>query len=150
MGLLEAYRTGDHAAVIKLIRAHSNRAEETLRTLAEAYIKAQGKMTISENNAVLTWESQTMRAEELISEDGPLGVKAVSDRIAGFAIAFTGGDPDKLPELKAAIEKGFRQAAKMFGGELPDICNKTYDEVMRKLDEWEARVRSEPAAEQDT
>jgi hypothetical protein len=107
-------------------------------------------MTKNADKEVYSWVNRTGHANELISEDGPLGVKAVSDRIAGVAIAFTGGDPDKLPELKAAIEKGFGQAAKVFGGELPDICNQTYDEVMRKLDEWEAGARPEPADKQDT
>jgi hypothetical protein len=43
MGLLGAYRTGEYSAVIKLIRSHSDGAEETLRTLAQSYVKAQGQ-----------------------------------------------------------------------------------------------------------
>jgi predicted KAP-like P-loop ATPase len=75
-------------------------------------------------------------AQAAISEDGAFGVKAVSERIVSFAIAISGGDSSKLAELKKAIDKGFEQAEKSFGGTLPDICSETYDEIMRKLDEW--------------
>ena len=52
-----------------------------------------------------------------------------------FAKALSGGDKSKLPELRAAIEKGFREAERILGG-LPQISRDTYDEVMRLLDEW--------------
>ena len=79
----------------------------------------------------------------MISEDGPFGVKAVSDRIVDFAIAVSGNDTSKLGELKAAIDKGFEKARDAFGGTLPDICNRTYDEAMRKLDEWAGAGQTE-------
>jgi hypothetical protein len=53
-----------------------------------------------------------------------------------FAKALSGGDRSKLAELKAGIEKGFREAERVFGGKLPQICYDTYDEIMRQLDEW--------------
>ncbi len=71
-----------------------------------------------------------------ISEDGELGIKAVSDRIVNFAIAISDNDPTKLAQLKEAIDKGFAAVEKSFGGKLPDICYKTYDETMKKLDQW--------------
>ncbi len=71
-----------------------------------------------------------------ISEDGEFGVKAVSDRIVNFAIAVSDNDPAKLTQLKEAIDKGFAAAEKSFGGKLPDICYETYDEIMKKLDQW--------------
>jgi hypothetical protein len=42
-----------------------------------------------------------------------------------------------IGELKNAIIQGFKEAKKEFGGKLPDISQRTYDEVMKKLDEWE-------------
>lgn len=103
-----------------------------LRHLIEELIQNQGRLR---NQAA--FDARTVnQAKWLISEDGPLGVKAVSDRIVDFAIAVSGGDKTKLDELKAAIDKGFDLARQAFGGTLPDICNQTYDEVMRKLDEW--------------
>ena len=36
----------------------------------------------------------------------------------------------------AAIKKGFDQAAKAWGGELPDICQKTIDSAVKKMENW--------------
>lgn len=82
-------------------------------------------------------DAQTIaEAKQAISENGEYGIKAVSGRIVNFAIAASGGDKSKLEELKAAIDKGFEEAKKAFGGQLPDICSQTYDEIMKKLDDW--------------
>lgn len=107
-------------------------AADHLRYLVEELIQNQGKLR---NRSAISIQDIN-QAKELISEDGPFGVQAVSDRIVDFAIAVSGNDTAKLGELKAAIDKGFENARDAFGGTLPDICNKTYDEVMRKLDEW--------------
>lgn len=77
-------------------------------------------------------------AKEAISENGEFGVQAVSDRLVDFAIAVSGGDKSKLSELVSAIDKGFAQAKEALGGELPSISQQTYDETMRKLNEWAA------------
>lgn len=78
-------------------------------------------------------------AQALISEDGYWGVDKTSNRIFEFAVAGAGGDPAKLETIKAAIDKGFGMAAKSLGGSLPDISSKTYDAVMKKLDEWSGK-----------
>jgi len=69
-----------------------------------------------------------------IAEDGYWGVKQTSDRILDFAQALTGGDPDKIESMRDAFKKGYEQAAKKWGGELPEISQKTYDAVMAKFD----------------
>ena len=33
--------------------------------------------------------------------------------------------------------KGFKEAEKAWGGKLPEISQKTYDEVLKRFDEWE-------------
>ena len=38
--------------------------------------------------------------------------------------------------MRKAIEKGFSQAAKLWGDELPEISQKTHEAVMKGLDEW--------------
>ena len=48
----------------------------------------------------------------------------------------SGNDKTKINELKAAIEQGYRAAEKAFGGELPEICKKTIERTMEKLDQW--------------
>jgi hypothetical protein len=74
------------------------------------------------------------QAQADIAEDGYWGVEATSSRIVDFAVALCGDDKDKLEEMKAAFEKGFKEAEKTWGGELPEICQITYDKVFEKFD----------------
>ncbi len=75
------------------------------------------------------------QAQADIAEDGYWGVKQTSDRIIDFAMALTGGDPSKVETMRDAFKKGFEQAEKAWGGKLPDISQRTYDEVMKRFDE---------------
>lgn len=74
------------------------------------------------------------QAEKDIAEDGYWGVEQTSDRIIDFAKALTGGDPSKIEEMREAFKKGYKQAEKTWGGQLPDISKRTYDAVMEKFD----------------
>lgn len=107
-------------------------AAENLRYLVEELIRHQGKLR---NQSAISLPDMN-QAKQAISENGEFGVQAVSDRIVDFAISACGNDKSKLETMKAAIEEGFSQAREAFGGTLPDICNQTHDEIMRKLDEW--------------
>jgi len=87
------------------------------------------------------------QAQKDIAEDGYWGVEKTSDRIIDFANALTGGDPDKIEEMREAFKKGYKQAEKTWGGELPDISKRTYDAVMKKFDDLAA---GKTAATEDT
>ena len=76
------------------------------------------------------------QAQADIAEDGYWGVEQTSERILDFAKALSGGDPSKVEELREAFEKGFKDATKTWGDELPEISQKTYDAVMKKFDDW--------------
>ena len=76
------------------------------------------------------------KAQEDISEDGYWGVKQTSDRILDFAKALAGNDPSKANELLDAFDKGYKQATKEWGKDLPDISKQTYDAVHKKFEEW--------------
>lgn len=116
---------------IAMLKQETERISENLRAYIHKLIVNQGSAkSISIDSATVN------QARQAISEDGEWGVKAVSDRIVAFAVAISGDDPAKLATLKAAIEKGFAEAGKALGGALPDICTKTRDEVMKKLDAW--------------
>ena len=52
------------------------------------------------------------QAQKDIGEDGYWGVKQTSQRLFDFASALAGEDVDKMKEMQAAIEKGFKQAIK--------------------------------------
>jgi len=124
------------ASEIAALKEQAEKALGNLKSLVEKLILQQGKgsKTLQNLNEIdLTGAAGTTQTQ---TEEDPFGVKAVSDRIVDFAIAISGNDKTKLEELKASIDKGFSQASKSFGGELPDICQDTYTEIMKKLDEW--------------
>ncbi|MBR5970782.1 MAG: hypothetical protein IK016_10635 [Lachnospiraceae bacterium] len=75
------------------------------------------------------------QAQADVSEDGYWGVKQTSERILDFAKTLAGNDPEKLEKMRSAFEKGYKQAEKTWGGELPEISRKTYDAVMKGFDE---------------
>lgn len=122
----------DRATIDKL-KQDAEDAKENLRAYVADLLINQGKAQS------MTPDTDTVtQAKQAISEDGEWGVKAVSDRIVEFAKAICGNDTSKLGILKAAIEKGFDEVRGAFNGSLPDICNQTHDEIMRKLDAWAA------------
>jgi predicted transcriptional regulator len=128
----------DMDEVNRLIQ-EAEKSYEGLRTLIRRLMEKQGVKLedLLAGKAVLMVDDETRaEAQKVISEDGQWGVKAVSDRLVDFAKAISGNDKSKLTELKDAIDKGFKEAEKAFGGKLPDISHQTYKETMRKLDEW--------------
>jgi phosphoenolpyruvate-protein kinase (PTS system EI component) len=130
--------SGRNTNEISRLREETEKAFMSLRAIVEKLIARQGKKyqeVFSGKEELVVDETARAEAERLLAEDGELGVKAVSTRIVDFAKALSGGDKSKLPELRAAIEKGFREAERILGG-LPQISRDTYDEVMRLLDEW--------------
>ena len=118
---------------VSSIKNAAEQAYANLRALVEQLLKNQNK---SGDKSTKVEGVGQLDAAQAISEDGEFGVKAVSDRIVNFAIAISGGDKAQYEKLKAAIDKGFQQAGKALGGELPAISQQTYKEVMRKLENW--------------
>ena len=82
------------------------------------------------------------QAQEDISENGYWGVNQTSSRILDFAKALAGDDPDKLEQMRSAFEKGYKQAEKTWGGELPDISKQTFDAVMKGFDELTGKTQT--------
>jgi hypothetical protein len=79
-------------------------------------------------------------AKDSISEDGYWGVNQTSDRLVSMAIALSGGDTDKADEMMAAIEKGYKQATKSWGEDLPQLCQDTMEATRQKMDDWKNGV----------
>lgn len=76
------------------------------------------------------------QAKEDIGEDGYWGVNQTSDRLVDFAIALSGGDEEKMQKMVSAVEKGFNEATKSWGKDLPGISSDTYSATMDKFDKW--------------
>ncbi len=86
-------------------------------------------------------EEQSAEAKKAISEGGEYSVNSVADRIMNMAEALADGDSSKLSLLREAVQKGFSGAAEALGkneDEMPDITKDTYNEIMKRFDEWEA------------
>lgn len=79
-------------------------------------------------------------AKASIAEDGYWGVNQTSDRLVSMAIALAGGDTDKADTMMAAIEKGYKQATKAWGEDLPQICKDTMEATRQKMDDWKNGV----------
>ncbi len=109
---------------------------QLLRSLVIQTLQDQGaELLIDTGSEILDLNNLTPeKAQQLVAEDGFFGVEQTADRIVDFAINAFGNDPDKLEEMRAAIEDGFQQAAGAFGGSLPEISHQTYDAIMEKLD----------------
>jgi len=111
---------------------------ELLRSLVIKTLQEQNvPLQISFGNSEIDFSTMTVEeAQDLVSEEGYFGVKQTSDRIVDFAINAYGKDPAKLEEMKKAIDQGFQNAQKAFGGTLPEISQQTYDAIMQKLDDF--------------
>ena len=134
--------------LINKLKADAEARTAQLKSLVEKLIAGQGNAIGTADDiwsflrkGDFTVDAATKaQAQADIAEDGYWGVEATSDRILDFAKALTGGDPSKIEEMRDAFEKGFKQATETWGGELPEISQKTYDAVLSKFDAWAAEV----------
>lgn len=138
----KTYKTD--AAKVQQMMAEADAKTEQLRSLVEKMMGKQG-LTLAKAddmwsflaNGDFTVDEETRaQAQKDIAEDGYWGAEATSERILSFAMALTGGDPDKIEDMKDAFIKGFKEATKAWGKELPELSQKTYDKVMEKFDAW--------------
>lgn len=128
--------------MVNFLKSESAARTEQLRQLVSQLICGQGKALGTADDmwkflaeGKFTVDPATKaQAQADIAEDGYWGVEATSDRIVDFAVALAGNDPDKLEEMRAAFEKGFKQATSTWGKNLPDISQRTYDAVQQKFD----------------
>lgn len=129
--------------MIQKLKADADARTAQLRSLVE---QMMSKQTNAYGQANDIWKflasgnykvdpATKAQAQADIAEDGYWGVEATSSRIIDFATALTGGDPDKIEEMREAFKKGYAMAEEKWGGELPDISKRTYDAVMKKFDE---------------
>jgi hypothetical protein len=95
----------------------------------------------STEKALPTIKTDPIEAQKAISEGGDYSVDAVATRIMKMAEGLAGGDTSKIAVLRNAVEKGFSAAGLDFEdatkSKLPQICQDTYKEVMKRFDEWE-------------
>lgn len=74
-------------------------------------------------------------ATELLSDEGFFGITQTSNRVSDFVFSFAGDDLELLEKGREGIVKGFEEAEKLFGGELPEISYKTQERTLSLIDE---------------
>jgi len=136
----------DNTAIIAKMKADAEARTSQLRSIVEQLITKQGtafgKASDDDMWKFLAKGEFTVsadvkaQAQADIAEDGYWGVEQTSDRILDFAKALAGNDPDKAEEMLEAFKKGFDEATKAWGDELPEISQKTYDAVLEKFEAW--------------
>lgn len=119
--------------------------EKMMTGQADAYGKANDIWSFLRSGNYTVDPATKKQAQADIAEDGYWGVNQTSDRIIDFANALTGGDPDKIEEMRSAFEKGFKKAGKTWGGDLPDISQRTYEAVMEKFDKMAEEAKKTTA-----
>jgi hypothetical protein len=79
-------------------------------------------------------------AQALISDEGFYGVPKTAERMAQFVIQGAGEDEGLLQAGRAGILKGFEEAQKLWGGELPEIAQRSLEEALKQIDEHMASL----------
>ena len=150
-------KDADRAKIIQQLKADDAVRQQQLLDIVNKMMGKQAKaygIANSDNEEESIWSflakgdftvdaATKAQAQADIAEDGYWGVKQTSDRILDFAKALAGDDPEKLENMRAAFEKGYKQAEKTWGGELPDISKQTFDAVMKGFDELTGKVSTE-------
>lgn len=140
--------SGDRAALVRQLKADQESRQQQLVSLvqnmlrgqANAYGTATGQniwRTLASGNFTVDAATKA-QAQKDIAEDGYWGVKQTSQRLFDFASALAGDNVEKMKEMQAAMEKGFKKAAKTWGGELPGICQETMSAANKLFEDYYA------------
>lgn len=126
---------------LEALLEESNRKAQAIVDLILPLVEQQGlnlaKVVSGEQK--LTADPKTIAAAKAaIAPDGEFGVQKTAERILSFAKAAIGGDPAKLEKIRAAVELGFKQAADILGGTLPEISRQTLSAIQAEFDHWKA------------
>ena len=133
----------ENTNLIEQLRADTQTRIDQFRELVIQMFTKQGKVA----SAGEIWEmlasgdykvdpTTSQNAAKEISEDGYWGVKQTSERIFDFARALSGDDSEKMDKMLDAFKKGFEEATKAWGKDLPEISKQTYDAVLDKFEQF--------------
>lgn len=125
----------------------ANRQSQLLDLVSQMFSKQAGTAKLADlftaDKLKDVSEADIEKAKEDISEDGYWGVKQTSQRLFDFASALAGDDVDKMKEMQAAMEKGFKQATKAWGEDLPGISKDTLDAANKLFDDYYASKKTD-------
>ena len=137
----------DRAALVQQLKEDQETRKSQFMSLvqkmmtgqAEAYAKTDDGIWKFLASGNFTVDAATKaQAQQDISEDGYWGIKQTSQRLFDFASALAGDDEDKMREMQAAMEKGFKQATGAWGKDLPEICSNTLSAANKLFEDYYA------------
>ena len=136
--------------IISMIKIESQNIESQMMNYVQNAIATQGTVFSTANDM---WkflssgkyevsDEVKKKAQDAISEDGYWGVEKTAQRIIETAKSLAGNDSEMIDDMYNAFKKGFGEATKSWGKELPDISKRTFDRVGKLFDEWKENVMS--------
>lgn len=133
----------ERAALVQQLKQDEENRRSQLSSLVQQMLSGQAGASnlanlFSPENLKNVSAADIAQAKEDISEDGYYGIKQTSQRLFDFASALAGDDVDKMKEMQDAMMKGFEQATKAWGKELPEICKNTIDAANKLFDDYYA------------
>ena len=138
----------DRAALVKALKEEVEARQKQFLDLVTKTISGQGeKAAIANGNMDDIWkklakgdftvsEAAKKQAQEEISEKGYWGVEQTSKRMFDYASALAGDDVDKMKAMQAAMEKGYKEATKAWGKDLPEISKKTLEAANKLFEDY--------------
>ena len=109
---------------------------QMVETLLGQQAERQGLAAGSPLSEIEITPEMRAEAQAMIDEGGYFSVEETAARLLDFAVALTGGDPAQIEVMRDAVQRGFAQAERMFGGELPEISHQTLAAAMEGFDQW--------------
>ncbi len=133
----------DRAALVQQLKQDElDRRNQLAEIVQKMFSDQAGVSKLSElftpDNLKNVSQADIDKAKEDVSEDGYWGISKTAQRLFDFASALAGDDPEKMKEMQAAMEQGFKEATGAWGDELPEICKNTFDAANKMFDEYYA------------
>ena len=138
----------DRAALVKALREEVEARQKQFLDLVTQSITGQSQKTfIANGDQDDIWkklakgdfkitEAAKKQAQEEISEKGYWGVEQTSKRMFDFASALAGDNVNEMKAMQAAMEKGYKEATRAWGKELPEISKKTLAAANKLFDDF--------------
>lgn len=131
----------DRQALVQQLKADQAARQESFLGIVKQMLGQQAN--VSNLSSLFTPENMKnidpetiAKAKEDVSEDGYYGIKQTSQRLFDFASALAGDDVEKMKKMQDAMMKGFEQATKAWGKELPQLCKDTIDAANQLFDNY--------------
>jgi hypothetical protein len=137
----------DRAALVEQLKADQESRQQSLMSLVQSTFTGQASSFSLTVNSDDVWklfadgnftvdEAAKKQAQEDISENGYWGVTQTSQRLFDFASALAGDDVETMQAMQQAMLKGFKQATKAWGKDLPQISQDTLSAANNLFDEY--------------